>query len=122
MGLPSLLVPEMSHSGEQHGDTGLVGRCNNFVVADRAAGLDDSGYAGFSSGIDTVAEREEGITGHYRTHHVQAGVRSLGARDTRGVHAAHLPGPDPHGRAVLGVDDGVGFDVLGHAPGEQQIL
>ncbi len=35
--------------------------------------------------------------------------------------AAHLPGADADGRAVLGIDDGVRLDVLGHLEGEQQI-
>ncbi len=42
--------------------------------------------------------------------------------DARGVDAAHLAGTDAHCLAVLGVDDGIGLDELGHLPGEYQVV
>ena len=48
-------------------------------------------------------------------------VGRLQGGDARRVDAAHLPGADADRRAVLGVDDGVRLDVLGHLEGEQQI-
>ena len=39
----------MPDAGEHHGDAGVVGGLDDFVVADRAAGLDHRGSAGFDS-------------------------------------------------------------------------
>ena len=44
----------------------------------------------------------------------------LHGAEAGGVHAAHLAGADAEGLAVAGVDDGVRFDVLADAPGEEQ--
>ena len=41
--------------------------------------------------------------------------------DARAVAAVHLAGADAGGGAVLGIDDGVGLDVLGDGPGEQAV-
>src|SRR3546814_2301431 len=48
------------------------------------------------------------------------GLLGLEPGDLRADHAAHLAGADADGALVLGVDDGVGLDELGDAPGEQQ--
>ena len=40
-------MPEMPHAGEHHGDAVVVGGLDHFVVADRSAGLDHGGGAGF---------------------------------------------------------------------------
>ena len=42
--------------------------------------------------------------------------------DPRRIAAVHLSRADPHGGAVLGIDDGVRLDVLGDGPGEQAIV
>ena len=52
------------------------------------------------------------------------GVRRLLAlpcRHARRVDAAHLAGADADGGALLGIDDGVRLDVLGHGEGEDQV-
>ena len=49
------------------------------------------------------------------------GVFCLARRDARGIHAAHLPGADADRGAILGVNDGVGFDVLGDTEGKAQV-
>ena len=59
----SRLMAEVAHSREQHREAGLVGGGDHFVVADRAAGLDDRGRAGFDRGEQPVGEREEGVRG-----------------------------------------------------------
>ena len=44
------LMPKVSHAGENHRDAMLVGGGDDFVVFDRAAGLDDrfgAGIGGF---------------------------------------------------------------------------
>ncbi len=59
--ISSSLVPEVPHAGEQHREAGLVGGGDHFVVADRSAGLDHRGRAGFDRGEQPVGEREEGV-------------------------------------------------------------
>ena len=54
-------MPEMPHAGEHHGDAGIVGGLDDFLVADRAAGLDHGGGAGFDRDQQSVGEREERI-------------------------------------------------------------
>ena len=58
------LVPEVAHPGEHHGEALLVRRIDHFLVAHRAAGLDDGGGAGFGGGQQPVGEGEEGVGGH----------------------------------------------------------
>ena len=55
------LVAEVAHAGEQHRQAGLVGGGDDFVVADRAAGLDHRRGAGFDRGEQAVGEGEEGV-------------------------------------------------------------
>ena len=54
-------VAEVAHPGEQHREAGLVGGGDDLVVADRAAGLDDRGRAGFGRREQPVGEGEEGV-------------------------------------------------------------
>ena len=112
----------MTHAGEDHGHAGFVGGGNDFFVADRAARLDHAADAYLGGIVDTVAEREEGVGGHHRPFHLQPGMLGLDGGNAGGVDAAHLAGAHAHGLAVLGVDDGVGFDELGHFPGEDQVV
>src|SRR3989344_2012673 len=117
-----VLVPKVAHAGEHHGNPGFVGSRDYFVVTHRTARLDHRSNAIGSSVVQTVAEREEGVGGHHRAGNLQAGVLSLDSGDTRGVDAAHLAGADTDGLAVFRVDDGVGFNELGHFPGEDQVM
>ncbi len=54
-------VEEMSHSREDQRHAESVGRGDDFVVADGAAGGDDIFYVGFVSGDHAVIEREKRI-------------------------------------------------------------
>ncbi len=45
----------------------------------------------------------------------------LARGDARGIHPAHLSGADADGGEILGIDDGVGFDMLGDAEREPEI-
>jgi hypothetical protein len=40
-------MPEMPHAGKHHGDPGVVGGFYHLIVADRTAGLNHGGGAGF---------------------------------------------------------------------------
>ena len=49
------------------------------------------------------------------------GFLRLARRDQGRIDAAHLAGADAGGGAVPGIDDGVRLDVLGDAPGEEEV-
>ena len=49
-------------------------------------------------------------------------VLGLARGDARRIDPAHLARADADGGAVLGIDDGVGLDVLGDTEGEAQIV
>ena len=57
----SALMPEMPHAGEDHGETGFVGGGDDFVVAQRPAGLDGGGGARLRRGEQAVGEGEERV-------------------------------------------------------------
>src|SRR3546814_2812178 len=117
-----MLVTEVAHAGDYHGDAGLVGCGDHFAVTHRTTRLDHRSDADLGRVVDAVAEREERSGGHDRALYLQTGVFSLDRGDAGRVHAAHLAGADADGLAVLGIDDGVGLDVLGDFPGEDQIV
>src|SRR5690554_1670822 len=117
----TVLVTEMAHASEDHGQAMLVGGIDHFLIAHGATRLVHCGDTGCCGGIDAITEGEEGIGRHHGARYLQTFVRSLDAGDLGGVDAAHLAGADTDGLTVLGIDDGVGFDVLGHFPAEQQI-
>ena len=56
-------MTEVAGAGEHHGDPALVGRVDHFLVAHRAARLDDAGGAGVADHVQAVAEREERVAG-----------------------------------------------------------
>src|SRR5690554_149519 len=112
----------MAHAGEDHGNAMLVGGVDHFLVAHGTVRLDHCGDTGSGGGIDAVAEREESIGGHHGTLHFQVFVCRLVTGNLRTVDAAHLSCAHTDGAARPGVDDGVGFHVLGYLPGEQQVV
>src|SRR5579885_2462834 len=114
-------VAEVADAGEHHRHVMFIRRGDDFIVANRAARLDDGGDAGGGGGVDAVAEREEGLRGHDGAAHRKARVRGLHGGDPGADHAAHLPGADADGARVPRVHDGVGFDAADHAPGKEQI-
>ena len=112
----------MAHATEHHGHATLVGSRNHFVIAHRAAGLDDASGTCVDHHVQTVAEREEGVAGDHSASQREIRVAGLDAGDAGRVQAAHLAGAHTHGHAALAEDDGVGLDELGHVPGEQQVV
>src|SRR5882762_10675104 len=48
--------------------------------------------------------------------------RSFHHRESDGIHATHLAGPDAESRAIAREDDGVGLHVLANFPGEAHVL
>jgi len=57
----AVLMPEVAHPGEDHGEAGGVGGGDDFVVAQRAAGLDHGSRAGLRDHLQTVGEGKEGV-------------------------------------------------------------
>src|SRR5690606_32237079 len=115
-------VAEVAHAGERHGNASFIRGINHFLVTHRAAGLDHRADADGSGIIDAITEREEGIGGHDRALDLQAGMLGLDGGDAGGIHPAHLTRANTDGLAIAGVDNGVGFDELGHLPGKDQVM
>ena len=110
-------MPEHAAAGEDHGHAVLVGGVDDLLVPDAASGLDDGCDPGVCRLVDAVPEGEERIGGHDAA---LRGLVRLHGRDLGGVHTAHLAGPDSDGALAAHVDDGVGGDVLGQLPCEEQ--
>ncbi len=87
----------------------------------RSAGLDHRGHALVGGHIHAIAERKEGVRGHDRAAHGEAGILGLDGADAAGIDAAHLAGAHADGGLVARKDDGVGLHELADAPGEGQV-
>src|SRR5690606_331211 len=57
------LMAEMAVPGEYHGKAALVGCRDDFVVANAATRLNDTGGAGVGHDVQTVAKRKERVRG-----------------------------------------------------------
>src|SRR3989344_1473195 len=115
-------VTEVAQAGEHHGDAGFIRRSNHFSITHRATWLDHRRDTDLGRIVQAVAEREKCIGSHYRASYLQASMFSLDRSNARRVHTAHLASADTDGLTVLGVDDGVGLDVLGNFPGKDQVM
>src|SRR5581483_12201989 len=84
-------VLEVTHTRKDHRDVVLVGGSDHFVVAHRAARLDDRSHPRLRRFVNAVAEGEEGVRRHYR-----AGQRQLSfcRAELHRINAAHLPRAD----------------------------
>src|SRR5271168_3820647 len=117
--LDPLLVPEVSDSSKNHSQIEPVGCVNDFLVTNRASGLNDRRCAGSCHRFKTVRKREEGVR---RNGTVGQRQNSFHGAKLGGIHPAHLPSPYTQGLAIAGIDDGVRLDVLGHFPGKSERL
>jgi hypothetical protein len=54
-------MPEMSITRKHHYQPMFIRRCNNFLIAHAATGLDHCFCARFGQYVYTVSEREEGV-------------------------------------------------------------
>ena len=59
-------MPEMPAAGEDHRQAVLVAGGDHFVVAPRAARLDDGRDARRGRAVDRIVEREERVGGEHR--------------------------------------------------------
>ena len=108
----------MAHAGKDHGNAMLIGGGYNFVVAHTAAGLNNGADTHLGGLIQAITEGQEGLRGHRRAGDLQPLILCLDVRNNGAVDPAHLPCTDAGGEAVFGVDDGIGFNELGHFPGK----
>ena len=90
--------------------------------------MDHRGYAGFGGRYEAIGEGEERVGGDNGAFGQRLGQARLirgflrfPGGDSRRVHAAHLSGADPGGGTVLGIDNGVGFHVLGDFEREEEV-
>ena len=93
-------MAEMTHASKHHRDTMFIGCSNYFLVTHRAAGMNHGGNACSGCGINTIAEREEGIGGHYGTFNDYVFVLRFDARDFGTVNKTHLTSADTDGAAA----------------------
>src|SRR5258706_3840328 len=119
---PSSLMAELTLTREHHRDIEFVSGLNHFLVAHRAARLDDRRDTGFSGLLDSVAKWEERIGAQHRALGVVTSDARLVHRKKSGVDSRHLTGADSDRGAVPRQNDGVRFDAANRAPGELKIL
>ena len=110
---------KVTHACEDHGNAKFVAGVDDFLIADAPAWLDDRRDPGCSSHFDVVCKWEERIAGKHRTLGLVAGMLE---RNVAAADAVHLASADADGHAVLGNDDGVGFDMLDDLPCKQQLF
>ena len=115
-------MPKVSHAGEDHGDAMFVGRGDDFVVLDRAAGLDDRFGAGVGRFVQAVAERIKSVGRHRRSFEIQAVGCGAHDGDFGRIDAAHLAGADAEDLIRRREHDRVRFDVAANPPGEVERL
>ena len=116
------LMSKVSHAGEDHRDAMFVGGSDDFVVLDRAAGLDDGFGAGVGRFVQAVAERIEGVGSHGRSFEIQAVGGGTHDRDFGRIDAAHLASADAENLIRRREHDGVRFYVTTNPPGEVERL
>src|SRR5262245_58642956 len=112
---------EVASACEDHRALRLLYCGDHFVVALRAAGLDDRPHPGLERQPGPVGEREEGVRREYRPLEVVTELAGFCEGVADGVDATRLTAPDPDRLQPLRDDDRVRRDVLAYAPGEEQV-
>src|SRR5687767_6780084 len=108
-------VAEVSHAGEDHRYSVLVGSLDDLFIADASPGLSDGRRTGGAELVDAVSKWEERIRCDDGT--LQA-VRVLELADLHRVDAAHLAGSDRDYPIRMTEDDRIAANVLGDRPRE----
>src|SRR5690606_30006065 len=78
----------------------FIGGIDHFLIAQGAARLAHRGAAGGRGVVDAIAGREDGVRGHHRALHFQAGMFCLDGGDARRRGGARLGGAHPHAPGV----------------------
>ena len=110
-------MAEVPNAGEDHRDSELVGGGDDVVILYGPTGLNHGSCARGGHRFKAVGEGKEGIGGGDGALERQ---HSLLRAEARGIDTAHLASAHSHGLAIARIDDGIRFDVLADAPGEDQ--
>src|SRR5436305_14016504 len=89
------LVPEMPLTREDHRDSVMIRHANSLLIAYRTTWLNNSRYARFSRGLDTIGKGKEGIRGQYRA---TCSHRGLLYRQLHTGNTVHLSRPNTYYR------------------------
>ena len=103
----------MSRTSQGHYQTQTVATRDHLLIANRASRLYDRSDPMCSRGFNAVGKREEGVRRHHRPACALAGFVT-GEHDR--VNPTHLTGAYADSRAILGIYDGVAFDMAADAP------
>src|SRR3990172_7245237 len=112
----------MPNTGEYHRDAVFVGRPDHFFIPHRAARLDGCGGPHFDAFQKTVCKGEKCVGSHYTPAQIKTRVGRFHGRNSGRIYSRHLAGSYSERPVRERVDDGVGLDVLGYTPGEEQRL
>ena len=82
-----------------------------------AGRLGDGLHAALGGLVHPVPEGKKGVRAQRASLQRKDGALR---RDARGIHPAHLPGPDAHRPASVGKDNGVALDVARDRPGDAE--
>lgn len=96
--LPLNSVEEVSGTGHIHGDAGLAGRLEHFLITNGPTVLDDGLDTGVDQNLGTVGEREERVgRGHRSLGAVGSVSQRVGTLDGQigGIHTIDWPMPMP---------------------------
>src|SRR4249920_4048714 len=115
-------MPEVAAVGEDHRGSGSHDSLDHFLVALRAAGLDESRDARVERELRPVREGEERIRGENGPLERMTELARLLDREPDRVDPARLPRADPERLAAARYHDRVRGDVLHDAPREQQVV
>ncbi len=110
---------EVASAGKDHCDPMLISSMNYLIVTDGTPGLNDGGDTAFRRFVDRVSKREKCIRRHRATF---KWLVCFFHRKASGVNAAHLSSANAQGFPISRIYDGIGFNVLGHQPGKQQVI
>src|SRR5882757_2429328 len=107
----------MADSREYHRQSEPIRRFDDVRVTHRAPWLDDGCGARFRNFFYPIRKRKERVGGR---DCALSGEYGLHGADAAGIDAAHLSGADAYALPVARVNNGVGLNVLGDLPGEEQ--
>src|SRR6267142_5926632 len=108
---------EVANAGEYHREIVLIGCGNDFGIANRSAGLNDSGDAMFCSFIDAISKRKESVRCEHRALDWEWCAHSA---KLHGIDARHLASADTNRLTLACIYDRVRLRMFTNSPGKQQ--
>src|SRR5215471_1831104 len=112
-----VLVPEMSHTSEDHCQIMLVRSPYYFVVTNGSSRLNYGGNSCPGSLVNSVTKWEKRIGSQHRTGQGEDGFH---CPDLSRVNPAHLPCSDANQLAFVSINTRIGLDVFCEYPGKPQ--